>query len=147
PVVDSPRQLWSVAAYFDLVTQGVFGLTDTGKVRPKSPVSLIPMLFGTRRSISLHLRPRDITLRLASGFVAAYIDANVLHACHASTHGSATTVTLKAVRVDAPPLRTGAPLHAPSAPPAPVVTVRGDHWKVEVDGKVRLYVDGRPDGT
>ncbi len=53
PVVNSPRQLWSVAGYFAVVTEGVFGLTGDGRVEPKLPTSLVPMLFGNREAITL----------------------------------------------------------------------------------------------
>ncbi len=60
PVVNSPRQLWSVAAYLAVVTEGVFGLTEDGRVQPKLPTSLVPMLFGQRHAITLHsARPPD----------------------------------------------------------------------------------------
>ncbi|HET7268919.1 MAG TPA: Six-hairpin glycosidase-like protein [Oleiagrimonas sp.] len=145
PVVNSPRQLWSVAAYLDLVTRGVFGLGDDGKVKPKLPVSLVPMLFGDKDSITLTLRQRRITLKLPSSYVAGQGDANLLVAGHTTTRGDTTTVTLKPIHVQAPPLRTDAPLHAPSAPPAPRVTAVGNDWQVHVNGKVRLYVNGNAD--
>src|SRR6185437_15907018 len=62
PVVNSPRQLWSVAAYLDVVTEGVFGLEEDGRVQPKLPTALVPMLFGTRNAITLNLPDRQITL-------------------------------------------------------------------------------------
>ncbi len=144
PVVDSPRQLWSVAAYLDLVTQGVFGLTGDGKVEPKLPVSLVPMLFGKQRTISLDLGDRRISLQLPAAFDADKSDANLLVAGDTSTRGHDIRVTLKAIHVDAPALRTDAPLEAPEAPPAPVVKAADDDaWRVQVDGKARLYVNGR----
>lgn len=147
PVVDSPRQLWSVAAYFDLVTQGVFGLTDDGKVEPKLPVSLVPMLFGKQRAISLDLGDRRISLQLPADFDAGKDDASLLVAGDVATQGHDTRVTLKPIHVDAPALRDDAPLEAPEAPAAPVVVATGDGWQVQVDGKVRLYVDGRVQAT
>src|SRR6185437_13230396 len=62
PVVDSPRQLRSVAGYLDMVVRGVFGLEDDGRVAPELPVSLLPMLFGSARRISLYLDRRHIML-------------------------------------------------------------------------------------
>src|SRR5664279_2157230 len=62
PVVNSPRQLWSVAAYLDMVVEGVFGLTDKDTLEPKIPRELVPMLFGERNEIQLSLRGRRITL-------------------------------------------------------------------------------------
>ncbi len=58
-MVDSPRQLWSVAGYLDMVVRGVFGLEDDGRVAPELPASLVPMLFGrSAEQISLYLDGR-----------------------------------------------------------------------------------------
>lgn len=53
PVVNSPRQLWSVAGYLSMVLEGVFGVEADGTVAPKLPVALVPQLFGARSSIEL----------------------------------------------------------------------------------------------
>lgn len=137
PVVNSPRQLWSVAAYMAAVTEGVFGLEPDGKLVPKLPASLVPMLFGDRDSISLALPGRHITLKLP-----ASRSGNLLVADRIATQGDRTTVQLKAITVKDAPLRTDAPLYAPEAPPAPMLTADGKAWKVQADGKVRLYVNG-----
>jgi hypothetical protein len=141
PVVNSPRQLWSVAGYLAVVTEGVFGLAADGRVEPLLPASLVPMLFGERRAISLQLQDRRITLERP-----AAIDGNLLVADHTTTDGTNTTVTLKAVQVADPPLRTDAALYAPVAPKAPRVDASGDGWRVQVDGHQRLYIDGRLHG-
>ncbi|HEY1588704.1 MAG TPA: Six-hairpin glycosidase-like protein, partial [Rhodanobacter sp.] len=142
PVVNSPRQLWSVAAYFAVVTEGVFGLTEDGRVEPKLPASLVPMLFGQRSSITLDLPDRQITLQLP-----AHVDGNLLVADRTNTHGTNTVVTLKAIQVQDPPLRTDAPLYAPSAPSAPVLTADAGGWHVQVDGEVTLYLNGQRQGS
>ncbi|MFA6229997.1 MAG: Six-hairpin glycosidase-like protein [Rhodanobacter sp.] len=142
PVVNSPRQLWSVAAYLDVVTEGVFGLGEDGRVQPKLPTALLPMLFGSRSSITLNLPDRRITLELPR-----QLAGNLLIADHTRTQGNTTTVMLKAIQVDAAPLRTDAPLYAPAAPAAPNLTSGGDHWQVEGKGHLRLYVNGRRVGT
>jgi hypothetical protein len=141
PVVNSPRQLWSVAAYLAVVTEGVFGLGEDGRIAPKLPTSLLPMLFGTRSSITLHLRDRAITLQLPEK-----ITGNLLVADRTRTQGTTTTVTLKAAQVPDPPLRTDAPLYAPIAPAAPQVRADGDGWQVTTVGKLRLYLNGRVHG-
>jgi len=141
PVVNSPRQLWSVAGYLQAVTEGVFGLTDEGRVEPLLPATLVPMLFGERHAISLQLADRRITLELP-----AKVDGNLLVADRTTTQGSTTTVTLKAVQVADPPLRMDAPLYAPVAPQAPHVEASADGWQVKVDGRQRLYVDGHAHG-
>jgi hypothetical protein len=141
PVVNSPRQLWSVAAYLAVVTEGVFGLDEDGRVAPKLPASLLPMLFGVQRSIALHLSDRTIVLQLPEK-----IAGNLLVADRTRTQGTTTTVTLKAVQVPDAPLRTDAPLYAPIAPAAPRVRADGDGWRITTDGKVRLYLNGRVHG-
>ena len=138
PVVNSPRQLWSVAAYLDVVSEGVFGLTESGRVEPKLPVSLVPMLFGARHAITLNLPGRRITLQLP-----AHDAGNLLIADRVTTHGSDTVVMLKAVQVPDAPLRTDAPLYAPAAPPAPTLTATGKRWAVATDGRLQLYVNGQ----
>jgi len=138
PVVNSPRQLWSVAAYLDVVTEGVFGLGEDGRVQPKLPTALVPMLFGTRKSITLNLPDRRITLELPT-----QRNGNLLVADQSRTQGNTTTVLLKAVQVKDAPLRTDAPLYAPAAPAAPTLSADGQHWIVSGDGKLQLYVNGR----
>lgn len=145
PVVDSPRQLWSVAAYLDMVSEGVFGLTQDGRVEPKLPVSLVPMLFGERDSISLAMPDRTITLRRPRALQGDLLVADAI-----KQHGMETEVTLKAIRVSSIPLRTEAPLYAPAAPEAPSIEKDNRGWRVQADGKVVLYADaqrvGRIDG-
>jgi hypothetical protein len=142
PVVNSPRQVWSVAAYLSMVTEGVFGIGEDGRVEPKLPSSMLPTLFGTRSSITLTLPDRRITLQLPKDR-----NGNLLVADRTETHGRNTLVTLKAVQVQDVPLRTDAPLYAPPAPAAPVLTADGDGWRVQVDGKVALYLNGRRHGS
>lgn len=142
PVVNSPRQLWSVAAYFTVVTEGVFGLTEDGRVEPKLPTSLVPMLFGQRRSITLALPDRKITLQLPEKY-----DGNLLVVGHTATQGTTTTVTLKSVQVKDVALRTDAPLYAPAAPAAPVLTADSKGWHVQVDSKVQFYINGQHHGS
>ena len=139
PVVDSPRQLWSVAGYLDMVSEGVFGLTEDGKVDPKLPASLVPMLFGTRDAITLRLPDRRITLKRPK-----VLDGNLLVADTTRQAGDETIVALKAVKVPAIPLRNDAPMYAPATPAAPLVTRDNDKWRVAASGDHEvLYVDGK----
>jgi len=142
PVVNSPRQLWSVAAALAVVTEGVFGLGEDGRVEPKLPTALVPMLFGQRRAITLDLRERRITLQLPEKYAG-----NLLVADRTTIRGTTTTVTLKAVQVPDAPLRIDAPLYAPVAPAAPRVRADGDGWQITTDGKVRLYLNGQLHGS
>ncbi|WP_426688281.1 Six-hairpin glycosidase-like protein [Rhodanobacter ginsengiterrae] len=141
PVVNSPRQLWSVAAYLAMVSEGVFGLDEDGQVQPQLPTSLLPMLFGSRHAITLQLPERTITLVLPEKLAG-----NLLVADHSRTEGRTTTVMLKAVQVADAPLRLDAPLYAPLAPAVPVVQRTADGWRVKVDGRQRLYLDGAAQG-
>ncbi|HET9817588.1 MAG TPA: Six-hairpin glycosidase-like protein, partial [Rhodanobacteraceae bacterium] len=143
PVVNSPRQLWSVAGYLDMVAEGVFGLTGDGKVEPKLPVSLVPMLFGERDAITLQLPDRRITLERPQ-----HVDGNLLVADKIEHDGKTTVVTLKAITVPALPLRSGAPMYAPATPAAPAVERVGDAWRVRGGGdRDLLYVDGKLHGS
>jgi hypothetical protein len=142
PVVDSSRQLWSVAAYLDMVVEGVFGLENDGSVRPELPVSLVPMLFGKRDRISLLMPGRRITLVRPAQF-----DGNLLVAGSAKQDGHDTVVMLKAIRVAPTKLRTDAPFYAPSTPAAPMVTRTGDHWSIHAGARGVLYVDGKRRGA
>jgi hypothetical protein len=139
PVVDSPRQLWSVAGYLDMVSEGVFGLTEDGQVEPKLPASLVPMLFGQRDAITLHLPDRTITLKRPR-----HAGGNLLVADKTVYAGKDIVVSLKAITVPASPLRTGTPLYAPATPAAPRVAREGNEWRVAAGGDRNvLYVDGK----
>ncbi|HEV2621704.1 MAG TPA: Six-hairpin glycosidase-like protein [Frateuria sp.] len=142
PVVNSPRQLWSVAGLLDVAIEGVFGITNDGRIEPKLPVVLVPMLFGETDHIDLQLHDRRITLRRP-----ASLDGNLLIAGTTQQQGEHTVVTLKVVTVPEPPLRTDAPLYAPATPAAPTVDADGNHWRVRSPGAGVLYVNGRRHGT
>jgi hypothetical protein len=114
PVVDSPRQLWSVAGYLDMVLRGVFGLEDDGRVSPRLPASLAPMLFGSSRSISLHLDGRDIVLdRPVGGAGPLWV------AGRTQRRGATTEVQLVPAAAAAEPPPMSAPMYLTAAPPAP----------------------------
>jgi len=112
PVVNSPRQLWSVAAMLDAVTEGVFGV-DGDRIEPKIPADLVPMLFAGNNTISLSQRERTIVLArphaLADG-------DNLLVADRTERSGKIVRIALRGVHVDAPPLRVNAPEFAPDTP-------------------------------
>ncbi|HVI57490.1 MAG TPA: Six-hairpin glycosidase-like protein [Luteimonas sp.] len=137
PVVNSPRQLWSVAGYLDMVLRGVFGLEDDGGVAPMIPVELVPMLFGEREAISLRLADRTIELRRP-----ATLDGNLLVAGATRREGDRTIVELRAEHVTSAPLVLDAPQFAPPTPEAPRVQRIQEGWRVEAPGADSLYVDG-----
>ncbi len=138
PVVDSRRQLWSVAGYLDMVVRGVFGVRDNGSVHPELPASLVPMLFGTRRSISLSLGTRRIVLERP-----ASIAGNLLVAGAVRRQGHVTWVRLVSRHVHSAPLRLHAPMYLPATPPAPTVSTDGTHWRVRSTVPGVLYLNGR----
>lgn len=106
PVVDSPRQLWSVAGYLDMVARGIFGLEDDGRVAPELPVSLAPLLFGSGRQISLYLDGRSIVLdRPAKLSGALLVAGGIRH------EGGTTEVQLVAAPARAAPPPMSAPLY------------------------------------
>ncbi len=138
PVVDSRRQLWSVAGYLDMVVRGVFGVRDDGNVHPELPATLVPMLFGTGRTISLSLGARKIVL-----VRPARISGNLLVAGTVRRQGRVTRVRLVSRHVDSAPLRLHAPMYLPATPPAPAVTADGTRWRIGSHVAGILYVNGR----
>ncbi|NUS38601.1 MAG: Six-hairpin glycosidase-like protein [Lysobacter sp.] len=137
PVVDSPRQLWSVAGYLDMVIGGVFGVGGDGRVAPKLPAELVPMLFGARRDIALDLGDRRVVLRRP-----ARIAGNLLVAGTTRTQGNTTTVRLVAREAStAAPASAGARV-SPPTPDAPQPVRADAGWRVALPAHARLYVDG-----
>lgn len=141
PVVDSRRQLWSVAGYLDMVVRGVFGVRDDGSVHPELPASLVPMLFGGGRTISLSLGARQVVLERPSR-----IDGNLLVAGQVRRQGRVTRVQLVSRQVASAPLRLLAPMYLPATPPPPEVTADGTQWRIQSAVPGTLYVNGRPWG-
>ena len=145
PVVDSPRQLWSVAGYLDMVLRGVFGLEDDGRIAPELPTSLVPMLFGTANQISLNLDGREIVLdRPASGDGPLLVAGSVKH------HGDTTEVQLVAApaQVGPPPMRAAmylaaTPLRAASdvGPVAQIDGLWPRHWTASRRGEYLAWLD------
>jgi hypothetical protein len=110
PVVDSPRQLWSVAGYLDMVVRGIFGLGDDGRIAPKLPASLVPMLFGAAPRISLDLDGREILLdRPADNAGPLLVSGRI------QRNGDTTEVQLVMTAAGAAP----PPMSAPEYPPTP----------------------------
>ena len=131
PVVDSPRQLWSVAGYLDMVIRGVFGLEDDGNVAPQLPVSLVPMLFGSGRQISLYLDGRSIVLDRPTD-----LDGALLVAGGTRQQGDTTEVQLVARPArTAPPPMTAPMYEAGAAPMPPLPSASGAGPAVRVRGR------------
>ncbi|MCV0217847.1 Six-hairpin glycosidase-like protein [Stenotrophomonas maltophilia] len=139
PVVNSERQLWSVAGYLSMVVEGVFGLQDDGRVQPKLPAALVPELFGKRRRISLEADGKRYVLERPK-----QVGDGLLVAGEVKTRGTATTVQLVAAPSRTSPASTvDANARAPATPPAPQARRSGRGWSVPVaEGQV-LWQDGR----
>jgi hypothetical protein len=142
PVVDSPRQLWSVAGYLAMVGEGVFGLEADGRIAPKLPVSLVPMLFGNRDTISLQLPGRRITLQRPKKLAG-----NLLVTDRIEQHGNDSVVQLKGIKAAELSLRSTVPPFAPSAPAAPQVTRNSADWQVRATAPGVLYLNGQRVGA
>lgn len=142
PVVNSPRQLWSVAGYLDMVLEGVFGLEPDGTLAPKLPVSLVPMLFGDGDTIELQLDDRRIVLERPAEITGNLLVAAGVDQGDVERHGDTTHVRLRAETVADTPLVLDAPQYAPASPAAPEIVETGDGWRVHAPGKAMLYVDG-----
>lgn len=140
PVVNSERQLWSVAGYLAMVTEGVFGVQDDGRVQPKLPAALVPELFGTHPRITLEANGKRYVLERPQN-----VGDGLLVAGRTTTRGSTTTVQLVAA-----PAATGfaattaeANVRAPATPVAPQALRRGAGWNVPVAADQVLWKDGK----
>ncbi|MEQ7414095.1 Six-hairpin glycosidase-like protein [Xanthomonas campestris pv. campestris] len=140
PVVNSPRQLWSVAGYLSAVLEGVFGIAADGSVAPKLPRSLVPLLFGDRAQIVLEQGARRYVLVRPEGRDA---NGDLLVAGRIEHEGQTTRVQLvgRAAEMQAPPRPTQ--VFAPETPPAPRVQPHGDGLRVAIPAGTTLYLDGR----
>ncbi|WP_442254656.1 Six-hairpin glycosidase-like protein [Stenotrophomonas pavanii] len=139
PVVNSERQLWSVAGYLSMVVEGVFGVQDDGRVQPKLPAALVPELFGKQRRISLEADGKRYVLERPK-----QVGDGLLVAGTVKTRGTTTTVQLVAAPSRALPASTAdANARAPATPAVPQVRRSGKGWSVPVaEGQV-LWRDGR----
>nr|WP_312383094.1 Six-hairpin glycosidase-like protein [Stenotrophomonas geniculata] len=140
PVVNSERQLWSVAGYLAMVTEGVFGVQDDGRVQPKLPAALVPELFGTHSRITLEANGKRYVLERPQN-----VGDGLLVAGRTTTRGSTTTVQLVAA-----PAATGfaataadATVRAPATPVAPQAPRKGTGWNVPVAADQVLWKDGK----
>jgi len=140
PVVNSERQLWSVAGYLSMVLEGVFGVQDDGRVQPKLPAMLVPELFGTHPRITLEANGKRYVLERPQN-----VGDGLLVAGRTTTRGVTTTVQLVAA-----PAATGfaattadANARAPATPAAPLALRKGAGWSVPVPPEQVLWMDGK----
>ncbi|WP_367381639.1 Six-hairpin glycosidase-like protein [Stenotrophomonas cyclobalanopsidis] len=140
PVVNSERQLWSVAGYLAMVSEGVFGLQDNGSVQPKLPASLVPDLFGKQRRISLDANGKRYVLERPK-----QLGDGLLVAGKVSTRGTTTTVQLvpAAAAPRAAVASADANARAPATLAAPHAKRSGKGWTVAVAADQVLWQDGK----
>ena len=140
PVVNSERQLWSVAGYLAMVSEGVFGLQDDGSVQPKLPASLVPDLFGKQRRISLEANGKRYVLERPK-----QLGDGLLVAGKVKTRGATTTVQLvpAAAAPRAAVASADADARAPATPAAPQARRSGKGWTVAVASDQVLWQDGK----
>ena len=137
PVVNSQRQLWSVAGYLAMVREGVFGIEADGKLAPKLPVALVPMLFGDRDRIALEDGGhRYVLVR------PGQLDGDLLVVGQAHVEGRDTVVQLvgRNSAAMAPPQPTT--YFAPAMPAAPELVAARGGWRVTVPAGDVLWRDG-----
>lgn len=147
PVVNSERQLWSVAGYLDMVLQGVFGVEAGGQVQPKLPVALVPPLFGTRDRITLQMDGKRYVL-----LKPEKMQGELLVAGKTQRDGATTTVQLVPERgqsafakrkgPDPAPAHPAAAAYAPATPAAPSARREGNAWTIPVPAQHVLWRDG-----
>ncbi|WP_355584599.1 Six-hairpin glycosidase-like protein [Xanthomonas cannabis] len=138
PVVNSPRQLWSVAGYLSAVLDGVFGVAADGSVAPKLPRRLMPLLFGERQQIVLEQGAQRYVLQRPAG-----ADGELLVAGTVTRHGQTTHVQLIGRKADptAPPQPSQ--VFAPETPAAPIAQRRGNGARIGIPAGTTLHLDGR----
>jgi hypothetical protein len=139
PVVNSERQLWSVAGYLSMVVEGVFGVQDDGRVQPKLPAVLVPELFGTHPRITLEANGKRYVLERPQN-----LGDGLLVAGRTTTRGATTTVQLVAAPAAAGFAATTADANAraPATPAAPQALRNGAGWNVPVAAEQVLWMDG-----
>ncbi len=147
PVVNSERQLWSVAGYLDMVLQGVFGVEADGQVQPKLPVALVLQLFGTRDRITLQMDGKRYVL-----LKPEKMQGELLVAGKTQRDGATTTVQLVPERgqnafakrkgADPAPAHPAAAAYAPATPAAPSAKREGNAWTIPVPAQHVLWHDG-----
>ncbi len=140
PVVNSPRQLWSVAGYLSMVLEGVFGVEADGSVTPQLPTALFPQLFGTRTSIQLNDGKTNYVLQRPDTLEGTLLVAE-------SVKRNANTVTVK-LRGDTSRVSHATPteanLFAPPTPTSPVWEAVAERpWFTIIPANHHLWQDGK----
>ncbi|KAB7764063.1 Six-hairpin glycosidase-like protein [Xanthomonas maliensis] len=138
PVVNSPRQLWSVAGYLSAVLEGVFGLQADGQIAPKLPRRLLPLLFGDTEQIELSDGQQRWVLRRPRETGGTLLVAGDIR-----RQGQTTVVQLVARAGDDTPPARPSHMFAPQTPEAPVATPHADGHRIAIPSGTTLFVDGR----
>jgi len=144
PVVNSQRQLWSVAGYLAMVREGVFGIEADGSVAPKLPAALLPTLFGDHERIALDEGGRRYVLVRPQ-----HVDGDLLVAGTTRVDGRDTIVQLVGRHSGAVAPPQPVERFAPATPAAPDLAATRGGWRVAVPTGAVLWRDGvaQPDGA
>ena len=109
PVINSPRQLWSVAGYLSMVLDTLWGLeVHDGRltVKPWLPGRIAQALFGGQRSLALHdVRMGGASLNVTLELPREWPSTGWLEAATVSLNGerlSGTTIDLRRLRSGGP---------------------------------------------
>ncbi|SOU00616.1 alpha-glucosidase [Xanthomonas arboricola pv. fragariae] len=137
PVVNSPRQLWSVAGYLSAVLEGVFGIGADGSVTPKLPRTLVPLLFGDRQQIVLEQGARRYVLQRPTASAGELLVAGKVE-----QQGQTTLVHLIGRKADTTAPPQPGQVFAPSTPEVPVAQRQGDGHRIVIPAGTTLYMDG-----
>lgn len=132
PVVNSPRQLWSVGAMLMTLREGIFGLRLDGRIEPKLPIDLAQRVFGQRRSITMTDGERVLELRRPKNTASG----NLWVKASQRRQGNRTIVQLRSIA--APSMR----LHRNGAAMAPA-TPQGAAQQWLDNAQYRVYLNGR----
>jgi len=174
PVINSPRQLWSVGAFLNMVVSGLFGLdSEAGGVRvsPYLPGRLAHELFAGQSEISLHGgRYPGGTVNLILKLPARWSDDETLQAASpqtlrgspAQSQGTRTLVIalvgkavprrrLTVLEVRDPHALTSAERRAVYAPRQPQLAPNEseppDFSELEANSVLQIFRNGKPLGA
>lgn len=142
PVVNSPRQLWSVGAMYAAIEEGVFGLQMDGKVVPKIPSDIGERLFKGQHPIEWVGPARTVRLLRP----AASAKGNLWVERSRSAKGKELTIQLQAIRVNGMTAPASGAAFAPAMPSRPLIEDMAKAQDVPLAKGMRLYRNGAPVG-
>lgn len=138
PVVNSPRQLWSVAGMVAAVEEGIFGVQMDGSVAPKIPRGVALKAFDDRDRILL-IRHGDIIqlLRPSNDRGGLWVESSRVR------QGPLLQIQLKAVDVPSQSIATGGASFAPETPVEAYLKHVSQAQDIRLPEGMRLYRNGK----